>query len=108
MALQEQITRVHIDAAIKQYIVAIVRATRNRDDVILGASPRASLALMRAAQAYAFLGGNEFIVPQMVKDLAPPILCHRIIVNPQAALSGASVTGIIEETLASTPVPMRF
>lgn len=105
-ALQQQICNIHISDSVKAYLVAIVRATRESKDISLGASPRASLALMRACQAHALFNGKEFVTPQMVKELAIPILCHRIIVNPQAHISGLDASKIIHKILNSVVVPL--
>ena len=104
--LQQQICNIHISNSVKAYLVAIVRATRESKDISLGASPRASLALMRACQAYALFNGKEFVTPQMVKELALPILCHRIIANPQSHISGLDAPKIIHKILNSVVVPL--
>ncbi|BBM84007.1 AAA family ATPase [Candidatus Uabimicrobium amorphum] len=105
-ALQQKICDMHISDSVKAYLVAIVRATRESKDINLGASPRASLALMRACQAYALFNNEEFVTPQMVKELALPILCHRIIANPQSHISGTDAPKIIHKILNSVVVPL--
>ncbi|WP_372366973.1 AAA family ATPase [Candidatus Uabimicrobium sp. HlEnr_7] len=105
-ALQQEVCRVHISNSIKAYLVAIVRATRESKDINLGASPRASLALMRACQAYALFNQKDFVTPQMIKELAPSILCHRIIINPRAHISGTDSEKIILNILNSVVVPI--
>lgn len=105
-SLQKKLCDIHIAHSIKAYAVAIVRATRENNDITLGASPRASLALMRACQAYALFNQQDFITPQMVKDLAEHVLCHRIITNPQSHVSGMTPKQIIKNILNSVIVPI--
>ena len=95
---------VHIAEAVKQYVVAVVGATRSHPDVYLGASPRGSLALARAAQAYAAVRGRDYVVPDDVKALAGPTLAHRLILQPQARLKDLAQTTVVAEVLASVPV----
>ena len=95
---------VHLAEAVKQYVVAVVGATRSHPDVYLGASPRGSLALARAAQAYAAIRGRDYVVPDDVKALAAPTLAHRLILQPQARLKDLAQTTVIAEVLASVPV----
>ena len=71
----------------------------------LGASPRASLALMKAAQALALLDGREFVTPENVQEIAVPVIAHRTMLDPQARFSGATARGIVEDILNKTPVP---
>ncbi|RME04983.1 MAG: MoxR family ATPase [Planctomycetota bacterium] len=104
---QQLCQQIHVDPSLKNYIVQIVRATREHKDVLLGASPRASLSLMRACQSKAFFQRKNYITPQMVKELAIPILCHRLILQPQSHIAGATAENIIEDILASTPVPIQ-
>jgi len=101
----EAIARVQADRSVLGYIVDIVAATRARADVQLGASPRGSIALMKAAKAKAFLDGREYVIPDDVKGAAHAALRHRIILNPEAELAGATVDGVIDEVLARAAVP---
>ena len=98
---------VHIADAVKHYVVAVVGATRSHPDVYLGASPRGSLALARAAQAYAAVRGRDYVVPDDVKALAGPTLAHRLILQPQARLKDLAQTTVIAEVLASVPVEAK-
>jgi len=95
---------VHLAEAVKHYIVAVVGATRSHPDVYLGASPRGTLALARASQAYAAVRGRDYVVPDDVKALAGPTLSHRLILQPQARLKDLAQTAVIAEVLASVPV----
>jgi MoxR-like ATPase len=103
--LQETRKRIHVSSPVKEYITAIVGATRNEDRIRLGASPRGSLGLMRAAQAMAALSGRDFVLPDDVKRLASPVLAHRLILREEERLRGTSQEGLIEEILSRVPVP---
>ena len=95
---------VHLAEGVKTYVVSVVSATRSHPDVYLGASPRGSLALARAAQAYAAIQGRDYVIPDDVKALAGPTLAHRLILQPQARLKDLAATTVIAEVLASVPV----
>jgi len=103
---QVRVRDIHVAPAVKQYVVNVVGATRSHPDVYLGASPRGSLALTRAAQAYAAIRGRDFVLPDDVKALAAPTLSHRLILQPQARLKDLATTTVIAEVLASVPVEM--
>jgi MoxR-like ATPase len=90
---------------VKRYIVALVQATRSAPGVQLGASPRASLALMKAAQALALFDGGEFVTPDHVQEVAVPVIAHRLVVDPQARFSGMTPAGVVEDVLKSIAVP---
>jgi MoxR-like ATPase len=102
---QEAVKEVYVDDLIKEYIVNLVAATREQDDVYLGASPRGSQALYRASQARALLEGRNYVIPDDVKILAPATLAHRIIMSPSARMKGINSLAIIEELMRRTPVP---
>jgi MoxR-like ATPase len=104
-ALRRRVKEVRIAEELKRYVVEIVRATRDVAGVELGASPRASLALMKAAQALALLDGREFVTPENVQEIAVPVIAHRTMLDPQARFSGATARGIVEDILNKTPVP---
>jgi MoxR-like ATPase len=105
LQLQEAIKDVYIDDLIEEYIVALVAATRNHEDIYLGASTRGTLALYRTAQARAAIQGRDFVIPDDVKELALPVLGHRLIINPAARMRNVSARGIVHEILNSVPVP---
>jgi MoxR-like ATPase len=92
---------------IRRYIAQIVRATREHEVVELGASPRASIALSRASQAFAAIEGRREVLPDDVKKLATPVLSHRIILSPESRLRGRSIGTILSEILAAVPVPVE-
>jgi MoxR-like ATPase len=95
---------IHVDESIQDYIVRLVNATRNHPELALAASPRASLALFKTAQALALIRGRDHVLPDDVKYLVPVTLPHRIIVKPEAELRGRDVKAILQELLANVPV----
>ncbi len=97
---------VHVSSAIRQYIVDLVEATRNHGDVYLGASPRASIMLLRAARAMAAADERDFVIPDDVKTLVSPVMAHRVIVTADAVMGGRSVDAVLDELLAEVPVPV--
>jgi len=103
--IQQQIRAVHVDPSIREYIVAISNATRNHNNIYLGASPRGSLALFRTSQALAAMRGRGYVIPDDVKILVKPTLAHRIIVTPAARVRSITSTAILDEILQSVPVP---
>lgn len=105
--LQEACRQVRVDDSVRDYIVALVQATREHPDVKLGASPRASLGLHRAAQALAAVRGRGFVIPDDVKYLAVPALAHRLIAKTEARLRGHSPEETIRSLLTQVPVPVE-
>jgi MoxR-like ATPase len=103
--LQHAVRGVHIDAQIQRYIVHLVGMTRDHPDVYLGASPRGSLALMRASQARAMLAGRDYVIPDDVKALATAALAHRLIMNPEARMRNATAPAVVSSILQEVPVP---
>ena len=103
--LQQAIKEIYADDLIKQYIVAVMNATRQHESIYLGASPRGSLALYRACQARALLDGREFVMPDDVKELAYATLGHRLIISPSARVKDVDPESIVEGCLARVPVP---
>jgi MoxR-like ATPase len=99
------IREVHLSAAAKRYITDLSRRTRQSNDIYLGASPRGTLFLARAGQARAAFGGRSYVLPDDVKDVAVPVLAHRIIVSPGARLRELSAERIVQEIVRNTPVP---
>ena len=105
LALRGAVKKVGINEELKRYIVDLISATRTTQGVQLGASPRASLSLMKAAQALAFFEGREFVVPEDIREIALPVMAHRIIMDPQARFSGLTSRRVVEDALKSVPVP---
>jgi MoxR-like ATPase len=104
--MQREVREIYVDASIRDYIVSVVTATRTHPQVSLGASPRGSLFLLHAAQAYAGLKGRTYVLPDDVKQLAPAVLAHRIMLRPEARLKLLSAEKLIEEILQQVPVPI--
>ncbi|RJL34614.1 MoxR family ATPase [Bailinhaonella thermotolerans] len=98
-------TRVHVADPMYDYVVAVVAGTRRSPDVRLGASPRASVALLRAARVRAVAAGRHYVVPEDVKALAAPVLAHRLLLTSEAELRGQTAAQVVGEVLAATPVP---
>ena len=105
--LQERVKHIYVDKSINDYIVRLVEATRAHADLLLGASPRASLALYRVSQAYSLIDGNDFVTPDTVKALCHPILRHRLLLKPQSQLGGVTPDPIIDEILRAVDVPIK-
>ncbi|NTU74898.1 MAG: AAA domain-containing protein, partial [Anaerolineaceae bacterium] len=107
IAAQEERKSIRVEESLQDYIVRIARATRKHNDIQLGASPRATLALYQAAQAYAAVNGRSFILPDDVKYLSPFAFCHRMIIAPMAQLRGRSPEELIEDIVSEVPVPVE-
>ena len=105
--LQGMIRRVRVDPSIEAYIVDLVRATRNHNGIELGVSPRGTLALYRAVQAFAAIHGRAYVIPDDVKYLAKPLLSHRMLATSQTRLHGKILEQIIDDVLHSVPVPVE-
>jgi MoxR-like ATPase len=105
--LQKLSRQVYVEDSIRNYIVAIIRATRVHPDIKLGASPRAALGLHRASQTLAAIRGRNFVIPDDVKYLAVPTLAHRIMVNTEARLRCHSTEEIVKDITAKVPVPVE-
>lgn len=105
LELQRAIGEIYVDPLIKQYVVSLANATREHEAAYLGASPRGSLALMRATQAYSMLDGRDFVQPDDVKLLAYATLGHRVIVSPAARVRNISAAEIVDDCIQRTPVP---
>ena len=105
IACQKAVREVHVDEKIQQYILQIVQDTREHEDISLGGSPRASIALMRSAQAMAALRGRDFVLPDDIKTVVNPILQHRLILKPESRLRRVTAAEIIDEIVNSIAVP---
>jgi MoxR-like ATPase len=105
--LQNEMKDVYVDDMIKRYIVDIVNRTRGHGSVYLGASPRGSISLMKAAQAYAFMYSRDYVLPDDIQYLAPFVLSHRIILKSEAKFDGISAEEIVSQVVARVPVPVR-
>jgi MoxR-like ATPase len=106
VAMQQAVASLHIDAQVLRYIARLVEATRSHQHLALGASPRGSLALMRASQAFAFVAGMDFVEPYQVKRAAKAVLTHRLILTPQSRLAGVTTDRVVDELLGRIEVPL--
>jgi MoxR-like ATPase len=105
IALKRAVVGVRISDELKRYVVDLVAATRTIPGIQLGASPRASIALMKIAQAMALMDGAEFVTPEQIQTLAVPVIAHRLVLEPQARFSGITARGVVEEVVKKLPVP---
>jgi MoxR-like ATPase len=106
IACQEAIRDIHVDEKVRNYILELVHASREHEDVQLGGSPRASIALFRTAQALAAMSGRDFALPDDVKKMVPPILGHRLILKPESRLRKKTPQTVLKELIADTSVPV--
>ncbi len=105
VACQRAVRAVHVDEKVRRYLMQIVHETRTHDELSLGASPRASLALFRTGQAMAAILGRDFVLPDDVKRVAPAVMTHRLIVRPESRLRKVTGAQIVDEILGEIPVP---
>ena len=105
LALRDRVRAVHVADDVEAYLTAIVRATRGHPDVALGASPRASVALYRSSQAWAFLSGRGFVRPDDVKAVAGPVLAHRLVVDLERSMRGVAADELVAAIVSETPAP---
>jgi MoxR-like ATPase len=105
--MQQRVREIRVEESLREYVVHVCRRTRQHEDIELGASPRATMALYRTCQALAAIRGREFVIPDDVKTLAPYVLTHRLIVNPQTRLRGRRPEDIIRDVVNTVPVPVE-
>jgi MoxR-like ATPase len=105
LTLKRAAEDVRISEELKRYVVDLVSATRAAAGVQLGASPRASIALMKAAQALALFDGLDFVTPDQIQELAVPAIAHRLMMDPQARFSGQTARGVVDEVVKKIKVP---
>jgi MoxR-like ATPase len=105
LALKRAAQQIRVSDELKRYAVDLAGATRTARGVQLGASPRASIALMKAAQALALFDGLDFVAPEQIQELAVPVIAHRLMMEPQARFSGLTARGVVEEVLKKLKVP---
>lgn len=105
VSLQEQVKQVRAAESVKRYIISIVTASRNNEGIRLGISPRGSIALYKAAKAWAFINGRDYITPQDVKDCGVCTLAHRIMLSPKGKSMYVTAEAALEKLLSSVPVP---
>lgn len=104
--MQQMVENVHLDSAVADYLIALVRATRTHASVLLGASPRAVVALASAVKAYAFLQHRSYVIPDDIKAMAPLVLGHRLHLRSEARMQGQSTTGVLQDVLGRLQVPV--
>ncbi len=107
LELQTARRNVRVEDSLRDYIVRVARATREHPEIDLGASPRASLALYQAAQAWAAIKGRDYVIPDDIKDMAPPVITHRLMIAPQAELRGRTPEQLVADIVASVSVPVE-
>ncbi|HEY71729.1 MAG: AAA family ATPase [Chloroflexi bacterium] len=107
IAMQQQIREVKVEESVRGYIVDVIRATREHQDIQLGVSPRGTLALYKGAQALAAIRGREYVLPDDVKLLSPYILTHRIIISPATRLRGRQLADVLMDVIETVPAPVE-
>lgn len=105
LQVRRNVKEVRVSEELKRYIVDIVGATRGAPGIQLGASPRASLSLIKAAQAVALFEGGDFVVPEHIQEIAAHVIAHRIVIDPQARFSGTTAESIVDDIIKKIPVP---
>jgi len=103
--LKRQVSDIRISDEIKHYIVKLIRATRKAHGVLNGASPRASLTMMKVSQSLALFDGIEYVTPDHILEVADPVIAHRLMLDSQARFSGITAEGVISDVIKSVPVP---
>ena len=103
---QDAVRDVHVDDKVRRYLLEIVHGTRMHDDILLGGSPRASIALFRTAQALAAINGRGFVLPDDVKRMVQPVLAHRVILRPESRLRKVTAAGLLHEIVGDVRVPV--
>jgi MoxR-like ATPase len=103
--MQEAAKSVYVDRLVRQYVVGLVESTRRHQDISLGASPRASLGLFRAARGLALVQDRDYVIPDDIKALAPAVIAHRIILSPSARMRGMRNADVVGELLDDVAVP---
>lgn len=106
VACQKAVRNIYVDDKVRRYLMQIVHDTRSHDDIALGGSPRASIALFRCSQAMAALRGRAYVLPDDVKRVAAPVLTHRVIVKPESRLRKITAAALVEEIVAEIAVPV--
>ncbi len=107
LEMQRDVRDVRVEQSVRSYVVNVCRMTRAHEDIMLGASPRATMALYRTAQARAAINGRDFVIPDDVKVMAPFVLTHRLMVNPQTRLRGRRPEDVVGEVVDTVPVPVE-
>lgn len=106
IACQEAVREIHVDDKVRRYVLEIIQGTREHADVMLGGSPRASIALFRTAQAVAAMAGRDFVIPDDIKRMVQPVLGHRLILRPESRLRKVTTTALLQEIVGDVRVPV--
>ena len=107
LALFSLVWEVNVDSTVRDYMINLVNATRNHQDILLGGSPRATLALFKTCQAFAAINNRDHVLPDDVKYLAAPVLSHRLLLKPEAELRGNTSLRLIERIIEATPLKLK-
>jgi MoxR-like ATPase len=105
LEIREKVKNVHVDEKLEKYILAIIKATRQREEILLGASPRATLNLYRASQGRAIVNNRDFVTPDDIKSIAVAVLGHRLILKTDYRIKGSNPESVINKILSSIPIP---
>jgi MoxR-like ATPase len=105
ISLQQAARAIYVDQLVRQYIVSLIEATRRHREVSLGASPRASLGLFRSARALALVRDRDYVIPDDIKQLAPSVIAHRLVLSPSARMRGVQSADVVTDLLSNVPVP---
>jgi MoxR-like ATPase len=108
LALNQEVSNVHVDDSLESYILALVHATRTHPDLALGASPRGSLALYKTSQALAALQNRDYVIPDDIKKLTPLTLAHRLILKPESQLRGRTTLSVLNEIINRTDLALEL
>ena len=106
-AMQREVRKIRVEQSVREYVVKVARATREHEEVDLGASPRGTMALYHTCQALSALRGRNYVLPDDVKFLAPHVLTHRILISPQTRLRGRRPDEVVAEIVNTVPVPVE-
>jgi len=106
IACQHAIREIHVDDKVRRYLLEIIHASRSDEHILLGGSPRASMALFRTSQAMAALRGRNYVMPDDVKRVVGPVLCHRMILKPESRLRKITPEHVVNELVAEIAVPI--
>jgi MoxR-like ATPase len=107
LSFGQQVSEVHVEASLEDYILQIIQATRSHADLALGASPRGSLALYKTSQALAAVQGRDYVIPDDIKTLVPLTLAHRMILKPESQLRGRTTLLVLNDILERTELPLE-
>ncbi|HRV95030.1 MAG TPA: MoxR family ATPase [Anaerolineae bacterium] len=108
LTLSQEVSQIHVDESLEEYILALVQATRNHPDLALGASPRGSLALYKTGQALAALRGRHYVIPDDIKTLTPLTLTHRLILKPESQLRGRTTKAVLKDIVERTNLALEI